>query len=69
MVWIVLEQLEDGTTWDEIVREWPPNKVPKARRSGGPAATTARPLFPGKHVPGGSGCTNSLKKRELHGIN
>lgn len=30
MVWIVLEQLEDGMTWDEIVREWPPNKVPKA---------------------------------------
>ncbi len=22
MVWIVLEQLEDGLTWDEIVREW-----------------------------------------------
>jgi uncharacterized protein (DUF433 family) len=22
MVWIVLEQLEDGLTWDEIVEEW-----------------------------------------------
>ena len=22
MVWIVLEQLEDGLTWDEIVAEW-----------------------------------------------
>ena len=22
MVWIVLEQLEDGLTWDEVVREW-----------------------------------------------
>jgi uncharacterized protein (DUF433 family) len=22
MVWIVLEQLEDGMTWQEIVREW-----------------------------------------------
>jgi uncharacterized protein (DUF433 family) len=30
MVWIVLDQLERGMTWDEIVREWPPNKVPKA---------------------------------------
>ncbi len=23
MVWIVLEQLEDGLSWDEIVGEWP----------------------------------------------
>ena len=23
MVWIVLEQLEDGMTWEEIMREWP----------------------------------------------
>ncbi|MCX6905622.1 MAG: DUF433 domain-containing protein [Verrucomicrobia bacterium] len=23
MVWIVLEQIEDGLTWDEIMREWP----------------------------------------------
>ncbi|PWU16348.1 MAG: hypothetical protein C5B50_13800 [Verrucomicrobia bacterium] len=22
MVWLVLEQLDDGLTWDEIVREW-----------------------------------------------
>ena len=22
MVWIVLEQLEDGLSWDEIAREW-----------------------------------------------
>jgi len=22
MVWIVLEQLEDGMTWDEVLREW-----------------------------------------------
>ncbi len=22
MVWIVLEQLEDGLTWDEVVLEW-----------------------------------------------
>lgn len=22
MVWIVLEQIDDGLTWDEIVREW-----------------------------------------------
>jgi uncharacterized protein (DUF433 family) len=22
MVWIVLEQLEDGLTWDQITREW-----------------------------------------------
>ena len=22
MVWIVLEQLEDGLTWEEILREW-----------------------------------------------
>ena len=22
IVWIVLEQLEDGLTWDEIAREW-----------------------------------------------
>jgi uncharacterized protein (DUF433 family) len=28
MVWIVLEQIEDGMTWDEIVREWR-GKVPK----------------------------------------
>src|SRR5205823_6647278 len=29
MVWIILEQLDRGMTWDEIVREWP-GKVPKA---------------------------------------
>jgi uncharacterized protein (DUF433 family) len=23
MVWIVLEQLEDGMSWDEILQEWP----------------------------------------------
>ena len=28
MVWIVLEQLEDGMTWDEVVDEWG-GKVPK----------------------------------------
>jgi hypothetical protein len=28
MVWIVLEQLEEGMRWDEIVREWD-GKVPK----------------------------------------
>ena len=28
MVWIVLEQLEDGMTWDEVVNEWG-GKVPK----------------------------------------
>jgi len=28
MVWIILEQLERGMTWDEIVREWP-DKVSK----------------------------------------
>ena len=28
MVWIVLEQLEDGLTWRQIVREWD-NKVSK----------------------------------------
>ena len=22
MVWIILEQLEDGMTWDEVLREW-----------------------------------------------
>jgi len=22
MVWIVLEQLEDGMTWDQVIREW-----------------------------------------------
>jgi len=29
MVWVVLEQLETGMTWDEIVAEWP-GKVPKS---------------------------------------
>ena len=29
MVWIVLEQLDRGLTWDEIVREWP-RRVSKA---------------------------------------
>jgi uncharacterized protein (DUF433 family) len=29
MVWIVLEQIEDGITWDQIVSEWS-GKVPKA---------------------------------------
>ncbi len=29
MVWIVLEMLEDGLNWDEIVREWS-GKVPPA---------------------------------------
>jgi uncharacterized protein (DUF433 family) len=29
MVWIVLEQLDRGMTWDEIIREWP-GKVSKA---------------------------------------
>ncbi len=29
MVWIVLEQLDRGLTWDEILREWP-QKFPKA---------------------------------------
>ena len=29
MVWIVLEQLDRGRTWDEIVREWP-GEVSKA---------------------------------------
>jgi uncharacterized protein (DUF433 family) len=29
MVWIVLEQLDRGLTWGEIVREWP-GKFPKA---------------------------------------
>ena len=29
MVWIVLEQLDEGLTWDEIVRQWE-GKVPKA---------------------------------------
>ena len=28
MVWIVLEQLEDGLSWDEVVAEWG-GKVPK----------------------------------------
>ena len=28
MVWLVLEQLEDGMTWDEVVDEWG-GKVPK----------------------------------------
>lgn len=28
MVWIVLEQLDRGLTWDEILREWP-GKFPK----------------------------------------
>lgn len=28
MVWIVLEQLEDGLSWDEIIGEWS-GKVPK----------------------------------------
>jgi uncharacterized protein (DUF433 family) len=28
MVWIVLEQLEEGMTWDEVVAEWG-GKVPK----------------------------------------
>ena len=28
MVWIVLEQLEDGLSWDEVVGEWG-GKVPK----------------------------------------
>ena len=28
MVWLVLEQLDDGLTWDEIVRAWR-GKVPK----------------------------------------
>src|SRR5437016_9135574 len=28
MVWIVLEQIEDGMTWDQIVGEWD-GKVPK----------------------------------------
>ena len=29
MVWIILEQLDRGMTWDQIVREWP-GKVSKA---------------------------------------
>ena len=29
MVWIVLEQLDRGLTWDEILREWP-GKFPRA---------------------------------------
>ena len=29
MVWIVLEQLEDGLSWDEVVAEWGGGKVPK----------------------------------------
>ena len=29
MVWIVLEQLDRGMSWDEILREWP-GKFPKA---------------------------------------
>jgi len=29
MVWIVLEQLDEGLTWDEIARQWD-RKVPKA---------------------------------------
>ena len=29
MVWIILEQLDRGLTWDEILREWP-GKVSKA---------------------------------------
>src|SRR5437870_8107849 len=29
MVWIVLDQLDRGLSWDEIVREWP-GKVSKA---------------------------------------
>jgi uncharacterized protein (DUF433 family) len=28
MVWLVLEQLEDGMSWDEVVAEWG-GKVPK----------------------------------------
>jgi len=29
MVWIVLEQLEDGMNWDEILAEWP-GRFPRA---------------------------------------
>ena len=29
MVWIILEQLARGMSWDEILREWP-GKFPKA---------------------------------------
>ena len=29
MVWLVLEQLDEGLSWDEIVGEWR-RKVPKA---------------------------------------
>jgi uncharacterized protein (DUF433 family) len=29
MVWIVLEQLDRGMSWDQVIREWP-GKFPKA---------------------------------------
>ena len=30
MVWIVLEQLEDGLSWDEVVADWGGGKFPSA---------------------------------------
>jgi len=30
MVWIVLEQLEDGLTWGEVEREWDGRVTPEA---------------------------------------